>query len=244
VCSPASWTVHRANSVWQRPKTRYQCPGRNSDLSSAIRPTPPCRGTGSATSAHPDQKSIDRCPDCSMRSARPSPVYGFGMSSATAGGPPVHRGDRERRSLARTDPAGRGKSAWVSESVRLHATVGDLQHVSRQSFIGSMYRVLRQSKTGRTITSAPHDGLAISGLSGSATCCDRQRLGPRCLPRHRGWTCAGRGTSRAIVLRILDRYPLALVGSLVLGLQCSCVRARHRCRGASVFKMRDVSRHK
>jgi hypothetical protein len=41
--------------------------------------------------------------------------------------PPPHRRDRQRRSLARTDPARRGKPAWVPESVRLATTVGDLQ---------------------------------------------------------------------------------------------------------------------
>jgi hypothetical protein len=33
--------------------------------------------------------------------------------------------------------------------------------------------------------------------------------------------CPGCGTSRAIDLRTLDRHPLASVGTLVLGLQCS-----------------------
>jgi hypothetical protein len=33
--------------------------------------------------------------------------------------------------------------------------------------------------------------------------------------------CPGRGTSRAIDLRTLDRHPLASVGTLVLGLRCS-----------------------
>jgi hypothetical protein len=33
--------------------------------------------------------------------------------------------------------------------------------------------------------------------------------------------CPGCGTSRAIDLRTLDRHPLALVGTLVLGLRCS-----------------------
>jgi hypothetical protein len=33
--------------------------------------------------------------------------------------------------------------------------------------------------------------------------------------------CPGCGTSRAIDLRILDRHPLASVGTLVLGLRCS-----------------------
>ena len=33
--------------------------------------------------------------------------------------------------------------------------------------------------------------------------------------------CPGRGTSRAIDLRTIDRHPLASVGTLVLGLRCS-----------------------
>jgi hypothetical protein len=33
--------------------------------------------------------------------------------------------------------------------------------------------------------------------------------------------CPGCGTSRAIDIRTIDRYPLASVGSLVLGLRCS-----------------------
>jgi hypothetical protein len=33
--------------------------------------------------------------------------------------------------------------------------------------------------------------------------------------------CPGCGTSRAIDLRVLDRHPLASVGTLVLGLRCS-----------------------
>jgi hypothetical protein len=41
--------------------------------------------------------------------------------------PPPRRRDRQRRSPARTDPARRGKPAWVPESVRLATTVGDLQ---------------------------------------------------------------------------------------------------------------------
>jgi hypothetical protein len=40
---------------------------------------------------------------------------------------PLHRRDRERRSLARTDPAGRGKSAWVRKPVSPAPTVGYLQ---------------------------------------------------------------------------------------------------------------------
>jgi hypothetical protein len=41
--------------------------------------------------------------------------------------PPRHRRDREWRSLARTNPAGRGKPACVYENVRFATTVGDLQ---------------------------------------------------------------------------------------------------------------------
>jgi hypothetical protein len=33
--------------------------------------------------------------------------------------------------------------------------------------------------------------------------------------------CPGRGTSRAIDLRTVDRHPLASVGTMVLGLRCS-----------------------
>ena len=33
--------------------------------------------------------------------------------------------------------------------------------------------------------------------------------------------CPGRRTSRAIDIRMIDRHPLASVGSLVLGLRCS-----------------------
>jgi hypothetical protein len=94
--------------------------------------------------------------------------------------PPSHRRDRQRRSLARTDPAGRGKPAWVPESVRLATAVGDLQgdvfiegsaldrlppvtfrrgrpHCAFPSSGdgSSISRVVLQSKTGRTITSVP-----------------------------------------------------------------------------------------
>jgi hypothetical protein len=41
--------------------------------------------------------------------------------------PPCHWRDREWRSLARTNPAGRGKPACVYENVRFATTVGDLQ---------------------------------------------------------------------------------------------------------------------
>jgi hypothetical protein len=41
--------------------------------------------------------------------------------------PPRHRRHRQGRSLARTDPAGRGKPAWVHKNVRLATTVSDLQ---------------------------------------------------------------------------------------------------------------------
>jgi hypothetical protein len=34
--------------------------------------------------------------------------------------------------------------------------------------------------------------------------------------------CAGCKTSRVIDIRTIDRHPLASVGSLVLGLRCSC----------------------
>jgi hypothetical protein len=34
--------------------------------------------------------------------------------------------------------------------------------------------------------------------------------------------CPGCRTSRAIDIRTIDRHPLASVGSLVLGLRCSC----------------------
>jgi hypothetical protein len=55
-----------------------------------------------------------------------------GMSSRPAAArrkvsPPCHWRDREWRSLARTNPAGRGKPACVYENVRFATTVGDLQ---------------------------------------------------------------------------------------------------------------------
>jgi hypothetical protein len=59
-------------------------------------------------------------------------VWRAGMSSRPAAAwrkvsPPRHRRNREWRSLARTNPAGRGKPACVYENVRFAMTVGDLQ---------------------------------------------------------------------------------------------------------------------
>jgi hypothetical protein len=48
---------------------------------------------------------------------------------------------------------------------------------------------------------------------------------PRCDARWHPWLdvfCPGCGTSRALDLRTLDRHPLASIGTLVLGLRCSC----------------------
>jgi hypothetical protein len=52
----------------------------------------------------------------SSRTRRPAVVW-----------PPPHRRDRQWRSLARTDPACRGKPAWIPEIVWLTPTVRDLQ---------------------------------------------------------------------------------------------------------------------
>jgi hypothetical protein len=42
--------------------------------------------------------------------------------------------------------------------------------------------------------------------------------------------CPGCQTSRSLDLRTIDRHPLASVGSLVLGLRCTCAATRRRCR--------------
>jgi hypothetical protein len=108
--------------------------------------------------------------------------------------PPPHRCDRQRRSLARTDPARRGKPAWVPESVRLATTVGDLQgdvfiegsaldrlptitfrrrppHCAFpiQSDGASICRVGLQSKAGADDYQRPSRCLAIAGLFGFFT---------------------------------------------------------------------------
>jgi hypothetical protein len=63
----------------------------------------------------------------------PRPTVGSGgMSSRAAAArgevlPPLYRCDRQRRSLSRTDPTGRGKPARVHENVRVAMPVGDLQ---------------------------------------------------------------------------------------------------------------------
>ena len=53
-----------------------------------------------------------------------------GMSSLLSSGRaplPLHRRNRERRSLARADPAGRGASAWIGQPVGRTPTVGHFQ---------------------------------------------------------------------------------------------------------------------
>jgi hypothetical protein len=64
-------------------------------------------------------------------SCRPARVRGSGVVSSgrrrAVVWPPSHRRDRQRGSLARTDPARRGKPAWAPEGIRLATPVGDLQ---------------------------------------------------------------------------------------------------------------------
>jgi hypothetical protein len=66
-----------------------------------------------------------------VRAKTLSKVRGSGgmllLHPSGAGPSPLHRRNRERRSLARTDPAGRGKSASVREPIRRAPSVGHLQ---------------------------------------------------------------------------------------------------------------------
>jgi hypothetical protein len=64
--------------------------------------------------------------------------------------------------------------------------------------------------------------------TGNAACCGRQLSGAPLPRERRGLTCSCPAcrTSRAIDIRILDRHPLASVGSLVLGLAVLVVSGR------------------
>jgi hypothetical protein len=64
--------------------------------------------------------------------------------------------------------------------------------------------------------------LNVSGLATGRDLLWYRPSGPHCSPELvAGRLCPGCGTGRAIDLRTVDRHPLALVGTLLLGLPCS-----------------------
>jgi hypothetical protein len=80
--------------------------------------------------------------------------------------PPTHRCDCQRRSVARTDPAGRGKPAWLWEGVRLATTVGDLQpHVFIEGDALDRFPAVILHRRAHCVFSQQSDGDSISAES-------------------------------------------------------------------------------